>query len=194
MTEFENRAPTETVSLFGTVVSVHRNFLHTFSKEQVEAITLIPGLGVQGDAHMGSTVKHRSRVAADPTQPNLRQVHLMHGELLDEVQRAGFAAYAGDLGENITTRQITLLQLPIGTTLRIGPDALISLTGLRNPCGQINNFSSGLLGQMLGRADDGSLQRRAGVMAVVMRGGRVVAGDEIVAALPPEPHFPMEKV
>jgi MOSC domain-containing protein YiiM len=182
------------ISLVGTVESVHRNFLHTFSKEQVEAITLLVGRGVQGDAHMGSTVKHRSRVAKDPTQPNLRQVHLIHAELLDEVQRDGFAAYAGDLGENITTRGIPLLDLPVGTTLRVGADALIALTGLRNPCAQINNFSAGLLSKMLGRDDEGGLQRRAGVMAVVMRGGRVTAGDEIVASLPPQPHFPMDMV
>jgi len=178
----------------GTVQSVHVSASHTFSKRTIEEITLLEGLGVEGDAHCGVTVKHRSRVAADPSQPNLRQVHLIHRELFTTVLRAGFVVQPGNLGENITTEGIDLLALPVGTRLRIG-SAVIAITGLRNPCDQINNFQTGLLKQVV-RTDPetGSVVQLAGIMGTVARGGVVRPGDTIEVDLPPLPHFPLARV
>lgn len=162
------------------VVAVHRSSNHSFSKFAEDAIELVEGLGVQGDAHLGKTVKHRSRVARDPTQPNLRQVHLLHAELFDELMVAGFAVWPGDLGENITTRGIDLLGLSTGTRLHIG-HAVIEVTGLRNPCVQIDRFQQGLMAAVLDRDAQGQLVRKAGVMGVVVAGGEVRAGDRIRA-------------
>lgn len=177
----------------GSVHAVHRSPGHDFSKETVPSIDLLAGLGVEGDAHMGARVKHRSRVKADPTQPNLRQVHLVSSELLDEVNAKGYSVRPGDLGENITTSGIDLIGQPVGTTMRLG-EAVIALTGLRNPCVQIGAFAEGLQGEMLGRDDDGKLIRKTGVMAVVLRGGRVTTGDEIHVAAPAGDPIPMEKI
>jgi len=176
------------------VVAVHRSGSHEFSKPSVDSIELIAGIGVDGDAHAGAQVKHRSRVAADPTQPNLRQVHLMHTELFEHVAAKGFTVAPGDLGENITTGGIDILSLPTGATLAIGPDVLITLTGLRNPCGQINGFSEGLLAELVYNDDSGSPVRLGGVMSVVIRGGVVRPGDSIDVALPPEPHHALIRV
>lgn len=145
-------------SRVGVVVSVSRSAAHTFSKPVVESITLLAGLGVEGDAHMGATVKHRSRVAQNPNQPNLRQVHLIHAELFDEVREDGFHVKPGQLGENITTRGIELLRLPTGTRLHIGEQAVVEITGLRNPCAQIDDFRKGLLSRVLVRDENGSLR------------------------------------
>jgi MOSC domain-containing protein YiiM len=178
----------------GRVTHVHRSAAHTFSKAPVEGIELVAGLGVVGDAHCGSTVRHRSRVAVDPTQPNLRQVHLLHGELHDELRRLGLRAGPGDLGENVTTAGVALLALPIGTLLRLGDDALVGLTGLRNPCVQIDRFEPGALAAVRRRGDDGRIERRSGVMAVVLQGGTVRPGDAVRVQLPPLPHHPLEPV
>jgi MOSC domain-containing protein YiiM len=175
------------------VAALHRSADHTFSKETAESIELVAGLGVRGDAHMGARVKHRSRVKLDPTQPNLRQVHLIASETLTEANDAGFEVAPGDLGENITTVGLDLIRLPVGTTLRIG-DALLALTGLRNPCVQIDAFAEGLQGQMLGRDADGTLVRKTGVMSVVLRGGTVSTGDEILVGVPAGEPIPMEKI
>lgn len=161
------------------VSAVHASTTHSFSKFAEPAIRLVAGLGVEGDAHAGATVKHRSRVARSPAAPNLRQVHLMHGELFDELVAAGFTVWPGDLGENITTRNLDLLGLATGTRLHIGADALIEVTGLRNPCRQIDRFQSGLMAATLARDVDGGLVRKAGVMAIVLQGGEVRAGDPI---------------
>ncbi|MCE6995244.1 MOSC domain-containing protein [Saccharothrix sp. S26] len=161
---------------------------YTFTKPNQEAITLVAGLGVEGDVHQGVTVKHRSRVRRDPTQPNLRQVHLMHAELHDELNASGFEVGPGRLGENVTTRGVDLLGLPTGTRLRLGPDAVVEVTGLRNPCPQIDAFQDGLLKQVVGRDEDGNVVRRAGIMSVVLVGGVVRPGDEIRVELPAEPH------
>ena len=158
------------------------------------SIQLLAGLGVEGDAHLGVTVKHRSRVRADPTQPNLRQVHLIHGELHDELQEAGFNVAEGTMGENITTRGIDLLGLPRGTRLRIGAEAIVEITGLRNPCSQLDKYQKGLTAAVLGRHPDGSVMPRAGVMGIVIASGRVCAGDAIGVHLPALPHFPLECV
>lgn len=175
------------------VVAVHSNASHTFSKLERESITLLEGLGVEGDAHCGATVQHRSRVAADPSQPNLRQVHLIHGELFDELREGGHGVVPGELGENITTQDVDLLALPVGARLRFG-DAVVTITGLRNPCQQINDFQSGLLKQVIKTDTDGQVIRLAGVMGIVSRGGPVAAGDTIDVDLPPRPHFPLTRV
>lgn len=151
-------------------------------------------MGVEGDAHAGKTVQHRSRVAADPTQPNLRQVHLLHAELFAELNAAGFDIAAGRLGENITTRGLELLNLPRGTRLHIGKSAVLEVTGLRNPCAQLDAFSPGLLAAVLGRDEHGNLVRKAGIMAIVLEGGEVRPGDFIRVVLPPEPHAKLERV
>lgn len=176
------------------VTAVAFSQAHTFTKAVVPAIMLLAGLGVEGDAHLGVTVKHRSRVRADPTQPNLRQVHLIHGELHDELQEAGFNVAEGTMGENITTRGIDLLALPRGARLHIGTDAIVEITGLRNPCAQLDNYQKGLTAAVLGRHADGSLMRRAGVMGIVVAGGKVGAGDAIRVALPDPPYFALERV
>ena len=176
------------------VEAVHRDTEHRFSKLPVPEIRLLEGLGVEGDAHAGVTVQHLSRVRRDPTQPNLRQVHLVHAELLDEVAETGHRLAPGDLGENVTTRGLDLLGLPVGTLLRLGEEAVVQVTGLRNPCVQIDAFDDGLLAQMVGRAEDGTVIRRAGVMAVVVHGGLVRAADPIDVVLPDGPLRPLTPV
>lgn len=176
------------------VVAVALDGAHRFSKARVDAIALERGLGVSGDAHAGSTVKHRSRVARDPSQPNLRQVHLLHAEMLDELNLRGFALAPADIGENVTTRGIDLLALPTGTRLALGDAAVIELTGLRNPCAQLDAFRPGLMAALLGRDAQGGLVRKAGVMAVVHSSGMVRAGDRIEVLLPPPPHQPLRPV
>ncbi|WP_231873273.1 MULTISPECIES: MOSC domain-containing protein [Kitasatospora] len=178
----------------GSVVAVGRSEGHSFSKPNLDGIRLVAGIGVEGDTHAGVTVQHRSRVAQDPTQPNLRQVHLMHQELFEELAEAGFAVAPGDLGENVTTRGVDLLGLPVGALLRLGEDAVVEVTGLRNPCAQIDDFQRGLLKQLVRRAEDGSLIRRAGIMGVVRSGGEIRPGDGVTVTLPPEPHRPLDRV
>ena len=176
------------------VLSVSRDSGHRFSKPSCEEITLLEGLGVAGDAHLGVTVQHRSRVVADPTQPNLRQVHLIHSELFAEVAASGFTLRPGDMGENVTTAGIDLLALPRGAQLLIGHDALIEVTGLRNPCAQINAFKPGLLKTMVGHDDKGRLIRKAGIMGIVLQSGVIRPGDKITVALPQEPHHALGRV
>jgi ribosomal protein S18 acetylase RimI-like enzyme len=176
------------------VVAVSRGASHTFSKAAAPHITLIAGHGVAGDAHGGVTVKHRSRVARDPSQPNLRQVHLLHAELFDELAGKGFAVVPGDLGENITTAHIGLLALPAGTQIQLGETALVELTGLRNPCPQLDSFQQGLTAATLDRSATGALIRKAGVMGIVIRGGVVRPGDPLTVSLPSQPHRLLEPV
>ncbi len=178
----------------GAVTAVSCSPTHTFTKPNQESIQLLTGLGVEGDAHLGETVKHRSRVARDPGQPNLRQVHLIHAELHDELRAAGFAVSAGQMGENITTRGVDLLRLPTGTRLHLGDTAVIEVTGLRNPCVQLDRFQPGLMAAVLGRDEHGILIRRAGIMAIVLAGGEVRPGDPITVELPPQPHRSLELV
>ncbi|HEX7777152.1 MAG TPA: MOSC domain-containing protein [Parvibaculum sp.] len=178
----------------GIVTAVSRSATHTMLKPNAENIHLLAGLGVEGDAHQGVTVKHRSRVARDPSQPNLRQVHLIHAELLDELEAAGFAVAAGRMGENVTTRGLDLLALPTGTKLHIGATALVEVTGLRNPCTQLDGIKPGLMAAVLGRDADGNLIRKAGIMGVVLAGGEVKPGDPIRVELPPAPHMALKPV
>ncbi|MBE1490244.1 MOSC domain-containing protein [Plantactinospora soyae] len=176
------------------VTAVARDEGHHFSKPTRASIRLLAGLGVEGDAHLGVTVKHRSRVARDPNLPNLRQVHLIHSELHDELRAAGHQVMPGEMGENVTTRGVDLLGLPVGTLLRLGDAAVVEVTGLRNPCAQIDNFQSGLLKRVVGRTEAGELVRLAGVMGVVREGGEIRPGDEIRIELPAEPHRPLDQV
>ncbi|MEO3806158.1 MOSC domain-containing protein [Nonomuraea sp. B1E8] len=178
----------------GTVTAVSSNGEYSFTKPNRESITLLAGLGVEGDVHAGVTVKHRSRVAQDPTQPNLRQVHLIHEELFAELDQAGYTVRPGELGENVTTSGIDLLGLPAGTLLHVGEQAVVEVTGLRNPCVQIDNFQDGLLKQVVGRDEAGNLVRKTGVMSVVRTGGVVRPSDTIKVELPAEPHRPLDRV
>lgn len=167
---------------------------HTFSKAEQAAIRLLAGLGVEGDAHLGVTVKHRSRVARDPSQPNLRQVHLIHAELHDELRAAGFDVGPGVMGENITTRGIDLLGLPSGSRLRLGEEAVVEVTGVRNPCVQLDGYQDGLLAACLGRDGNGEVVRKSGVMAVVVDAGEVRPGDPVRVLLPAPPHRRLARV
>lgn len=177
-----------------SVLAVSLSDVHGFSKAVVPAIELLAGLGVAGDAHCGVTVQHRSRVAQDPTQPNLRQIHLIHAELFDELRAQGFAIAPGAIGENITTLGIDLLALPQGAELCMGACAVVAITGLRNPCEQLNRFQPGLMAALVSRAPDGALVRKAGVMGVVRAGGPVRPGDRITVRLPAPPHRALERV
>jgi len=176
------------------VTAVSRDGRHAFSKPVRDAIRLVAGLGVEGDAHAGLTVRHRSRVARDPTAPNPRQVHLIHAELHDELGQLGHRVSPGDMGENVTTRGIDPLALPTGTRLQLGPEAVVDVTGLRNPCVQLDGFQPGLMKAVLDRDADGGLVRKAGVMAIVLISGEVAAGDRVTIACPAGPHVPLRPV
>jgi MOSC domain-containing protein YiiM len=177
------------------VEAVSRSSRHTFTKPTAPEIVLVAGLGVEGDAHAGATVKHRSRVRRDPSQPNLRQVHLVHAELFDELRGAGFDLVPGLIGENVTTRGVDLLGLPTGTLLRLGDGgAVVRVTGLRNPCTQLDDCRPGLMRAVLDRDADGGLVRKSGIMGVVVAGGAVRPGDAIAVEPPAGPHRPLEPV
>ncbi|MBM3449479.1 MAG: MOSC domain-containing protein [Armatimonadetes bacterium] len=176
------------------VIAVCRRPEYGFRKPAQPFIRLRVGHGVDGDAHGGATVKHRARVAKDPTQPNLRQVHLIHAELHDELRAKGFVVAPGEMGENVTTRGIDLLALPAGTLLRLGDEAVLEVTGLRNPCSQLDNFQPGLMAAVLDRDERGNLVRKAGIMSVVVRGGEIRLGDAIHVELPAGPHMPLAVV
>ena len=177
------------------VHAVCRNAVYGFTKPVVASITLVAGLGVEGDVHSGRTVRHRSRIARNPDAPNLRQVHLIHAELLAELTEAGFRRVApGALGENVTTTGLDLLGLGRGTRLRLGPDAEIEITGLRNPCAQLDAFEPGLMAAVLGRTADGEIIRKAGVMGIILKGGLVRAGDPIRMVSAPSMHVPLAPV
>jgi MOSC domain-containing protein YiiM len=176
------------------VIAVSLSATHTMSKPNALFIRLIEGVGVEGDAHAGTTVKHRSRVRQDPAQPNLRQVHLIHAELHDELRAKGFILAAGEMGENITTRGIDLLDLPRGARLHIGGTAVVEVTGLRNPCSQLDGLQPGLMSAVLDRDADGQLIRKAGIMGVVRTGGNVRPDDGITIVLPEPPLEKLDRV
>jgi MOSC domain len=186
--------PSPSPAMSGVVTAVSRSATHTMSKPNEEVIRLLAGLGVDGDAHLGQTVKHRSRVRRDPSRPNLRQVHLIHAELHDELRAAGFAVVPGQLGENVTTRGVDLLGLPAGTRLHLGDTALVEVTGLRNPCVQLDGIHGGLMEATLSRDEQGNLVRKAGVMSIVLAGGEVRPGDPVQVELPTGPNRPLEPV
>jgi MOSC domain-containing protein YiiM len=178
----------------GSVLAVSARAGHHFSKTPSLSIRLLTGLGVAGDAHMGETVKHRSRVRRDPTQPNLRQVHLIHAELFEELRGKGFVVQPADLGENVTSEGIDLLALPTGTWLHLGTSAVVEITGLRNPCIQIDTFQKGLMAATLDKDAAGNLVRKAGVMSIVISDGDIRPGDAIRVELPARPHRPLQPV
>jgi hypothetical protein len=178
----------------GKVIAVHKRSTHRLAKDTAPSIHLVEGIGVEDDVHRGATVKHRSRVARNAEAPNLRQVHLIGNELHDELCDRGFDVAPGQMGENVTTRDVDLLGLPTGTRLHLGADAVIEITGLRNPCGQLDDFRPGLKNAVLDRDDDGKLVRRIGVMSIVIASGDVRAGDSIRVELPPEPNTPLDCV
>ena len=173
------------------VLAVSRSPSHRFSKRPQLEIRLLAGLGVEGDAHAGTTVKHRSRVAANPSHPNLRQVHLLHAELFDELREAGFDIVCGDIGENVTTEGIDLLGLPCGTRLHLGDQAVVEVTGLRNPCSQLDRFRPGLMQATIGRDPSGRPMLKAGIMAIVLTGGDIRPNDPIRVELPAPPYAPL---
>ncbi|THC54035.1 MOSC domain-containing protein [Streptomyces sp. A1499] len=176
------------------VTAVSSNGTYSFTKPNRESVTLLAGLGVEGDVHAGEKVKHRFRVRQGPDQPNLRQVHLMHEELFDELAADGYAVAPGELGENITTRGLDLLGLPTGARLHLGADAVVEITGLRNPCRQIDAFCAGLMKKVVGRDASGAVAHKAGVMSVVLHGGEVRPGDAVEVVLPEGPHHPLKTV
>ena len=176
------------------VESVNASPRHTLRKPGHLSIRLVQGFGVEGDAHAGPTVKHRSRVRRDPTTPNLRQVHLIHAELHEELAERGFRVAAGEMGENVTTRGVDLLGLPTGTRLRLGDEAVVEITGLRSPCIQLEKLQTGLMAAVLDRDAEGNLVRKAGVMSVVVAGGEVRPGDPIAVELPAPPHRKLQPV
>lgn len=175
----------------GSVVAVSKSNKHEFSKQGVGSIRLLAGLGIEGDAHLGVNVQHMARVREDPNRPNLRQVHLIHRELFDELKGKGFEIGPGELGENVTTSGIALLGLPVGTRLHLGQSAVVEVTGLRNPCRQIQAHKAGLLAAVLDKDAAGNVIRKTGIMSIVLAGGVVAAGDRIEVEFPAEPHRAM---
>ena len=178
----------------GIIIAVSRSTDYTFSKPNQGSIRLLAGLGVEGDVHSGEKVKHRSRVQRDPNQPNLRQVHLIHSELHEELRAQGFDVSAGRMGENITTRGIDLLSLPKGTRLHLGKEAIVEVTGLRNPCEQLDGYQDGLLKACVAKDEHGNIIRKAGIMSIVLVGGEVFPNDGIRIEVPPEPHQSLDIV
>ena len=176
------------------ITAVHRSATYTMKKFSQDGIVLVVGLGVEGDVHAGKTVKHRSRLAKFADHPNLRQLHLIHAELHDELRAGGFDLAPGQMGENVTTRGVDLLGLPTGTKLRLGDEAVVEVTGLRNPCGQLDKIQPGLMKATLDRNQAGNLIRKAGIMAIVLAGGTVRSGDPIAIELPPGLHTPLVPV
>jgi MOSC domain-containing protein YiiM len=177
-----------------SVVAVAASSRHTFTKPEQLFVKLLAGLGIEGDAHAGATVMHRYARPKNPSQPNLRQVHLIHEELIDELKLKGFGVYPGAMGENITTRGIALLDLPTGTRLKIGRDAVVEVTGLRSPCKLMEKFQKGLMYAVLDKGSNGEVIRKSGIMGIVLRDGVVQAGDAIKVQLPPEPHQQLQVV
>jgi len=176
------------------VEALSKSSKHTLIKKNENEITLLKGLGVEGDAHQGLTVKHRSRVAKDPTTPNIRQVHLMPSELFEELAQKGIEVKAGEMGENITTSGIDLINLPLNTILKIGDEVKIQITGLRNPCSQLNRINENLLKAVLDKDEQGNIIRKAGIMSIVLQGGTINVGDTIEAEYPEKPHQNLEPV
>jgi MOSC domain-containing protein YiiM len=176
------------------VIAVASDGSHNFSKPRRTSIRLVKGLGVEGDAHLGEKVQHLSRVRRDPESPNLRQVHLIHAELHDELHKKGFRVEAGQMGENITTRGIDLLGLPVNARLHIGPDAVVEVKGLRNPCAQLDGLQQGLMAATLDKDAAGNLIRKAGIMGIVIADGEVKPGDAIRVELPDGLHLKLEPV
>jgi MOSC domain-containing protein YiiM len=178
----------------GVVEGVSRGSKHGIGKTPQRSIRLIENLGVEDDIHAGRTVQHLSRLRREPEKPNLRQVHLIHGELHDELRRQGYDVAPGVMGENVTTRGVDLLALPTGTRLELGEEAVVEVTGLRHPCKQLEKVGPGLMSAVLDRDAGGRLVRKSGVMAIVVHGGDIRPGDTVRVERPPPHHQPLEPV
>ncbi len=178
----------------GSVVSVSRDSTHRVSKVPQQAITLLEGIGVEGDAHAGATDQHRYTKRRDPHRPNLRQVHLIQSELFDELATHGYAVGPGQLGENVTTSGVDLLALPAGTRLHLGDEAVVEVTGLRGPCKLINQVADGLLKAVVATGRGKEVPQRTGVMSVVVVGGIVRPGDAVRVELPVGEHRVLQTV
>ncbi|MFC5929743.1 MOSC domain-containing protein [Cryobacterium melibiosiphilum] len=177
-------SPHATVVGHGSVVSVSRDDRHRFSKPAAGSIRLRAGFGVEGDVHAGATTQHRYLLKKDPTRPNLTQVHLIPAELFDDLRSAGFTVAAGELGENVTTRGLSLRTLPLGTRLHLGAGAIVEVTGLRSPCSLINGYQKGLMKTLIGTDAAGQVVRKAGIMGIVVASGTVLPGDTVRVELP----------
>ena len=169
----------------GIVAGVFVSGGHTFSKSERYSVTLLQGLGIEGDAHCGSTVQHLSDRKKNSTRSNLRQLHLIQSELIEELNATGFDVRPGDLGENITTGQIDLPALPQGTLLRIGDTAVVEITGLRTPCFKIERFRKGLRSAVTEHRHGGPATLKGALMAIVVAGGVVNRDDRIGVIIPP---------
>jgi hypothetical protein len=169
----------------GYVHSVSASPRHGFSKLVRESITLIKGHGVDGDAHAGAFVKHRYLARWRPRMANERQVHLINQALFEELFSEGFNVQPGNLGENVTTRGIDLLRLPLGTMLALGPTAAVELRGLRTPCVLVDRFRKGLLKALVRKGEQPRF--RAGVMGVVREGGILFPGNPVKVTISPAP-------
>jgi hypothetical protein len=174
-----------------SVIAVSSSPAYTFSKPNLPSVNLVAGIGVEGDAHSGPLIRHRDLVNQDPTQPNLRQVLLIQQEIFESLAERGHEVGAGHLGDNITTQGLDLHALPTGTRLRLGDTAVVELTGLRQPCPQIDDFQNGLTTVLRHRDAEGDMVQAAGVMSIVLDGGTVKPGDRIELDVPPEPHQPL---
>jgi len=178
----------------GKIIALSKNPIHNVSKQNHNELILLEGLGVEGDVHMGKTAKHRSRVAKNPLQPNLRQIHLIESELYEELKLKGFDIQPGQMGENITTSDLDLLKLPENTILKIGAQAEVLITGLRNPCNQLNGIQDGLMQAVIEKDSSGNLIRKAGIMGIVTKGGKVTLNDNIEVKFPSKPFVRLEKI
>jgi len=177
-----------------SVLAVARDAGHNFSKPVCDSINVVTGLGVEGDAHYGKLIQHLYRIKKEPNDPNLRQIHLIHRELHEELRAKGFDIAPGDMGENVTTQGIDLLGLPRGTVLKFGEEAAVEITGLRNPCYQLNDFREGLMKACLDKAEDGSVIFKSGIMGIILKDGTIKTGDQIRVELPDGPHTPLDLV
>lgn len=177
------------------ILSVSARSGHHFSKTPQRSIRLLAGLGVEGDGHMGERIKHRSRARYNPALPNLRQVHLIDSGYIALMAAKGYAVAPGDIGENLLVAGIDLISMPQDTLLHLGGDgAVVRITGLRNPCIQMDRFMPGLMAASLDRDADGGLIRLTGVMGVVEGGGAVVPGDVVRVEMPEGEHLPLVPV
>lgn len=139
----------------GRVVAVNISKRKGTKKANVEKGCLLPDFGLQNDAHAGRWP---------------RQVSLLAKESIDKMVAKGLKVGPGDFAENITTEGLELLQLPIGTKFRIGPQTLLEVTQIGKEC----HTRCAIYYQ----AGD-CVMPREGIFAKVLIGGEIKIGDEI---------------